>query len=162
MQIKASSRDVVGLYRGMAKIDSYFSEKDGVDYYYLWYDYNKAMADWLNKNLQVGVYYNSPVQQAELQMEVVLKGLADSHPADVVIDVVEEYAFRAAKNKIYTTNWVLYFPQNGTTYEFEDYFTTVAFGSLLDMINHLAENYAKLLEYNGIGAEDAQPDYMAK
>lgn len=162
MQIKASSRDVVGLYRGMNKIDSYFSEKDGADYYYLWYDYNKAMADWLNKNLQVGVYYNSPVQQAELQMEVVLKGLTDSYPADAVVDTVEEYALRAAKNKTYTTQLVLYFPQNGTTYEFDDYFTTVAFGSLLDMISHLAENYGKLLEYNGIGAEDALSDYMAK
>ena len=73
LQLKASSPDLLGYYRGVNKLDSYYMEKEGetdlLSYTYT-YDYNQAKADWWNKKLQVGLFYNTPVQQAELQVDL--------------------------------------------------------------------------------------------
>ena len=63
---------------------------------------------------------------------------------------VTDVMSKVRKEKVYDSQLVLYFPQNGTTYQFEDYFTQVAFGSLADMIENLVDNYIKLAEYNKI------------
>lgn len=139
LQIKASSKDVVKFYRGLDKIDSYYAEKDGDpenywEEYYYQYDYNKAVADWYNTNMQVGLYYNTSVRQAELQMDLEL----------------DEWYNGYEEIKDYDQILVLYFPQNGTTYEFEDYFTEVAFGSVIDLAEDLVNSYIKLAKYNEI------------
>lgn len=149
LQIRASSKEVANLYRGLDKIDSYYDSKDGEpehywDRYYYQYDYNKAVADWYNTNAQVGLYYNSSVMQAELQMDLELDEWTTSEWNDET-GVYEEVII-----KDYDQTLVLYFPENGTTYEFEDYFTEVAFGSLFDLAEELVNNYIKLLEYNDI------------
>ena len=74
MQIKASSKDIMKFYHELYKLDDLYSEKLG-ESYSIEYDYIKAFADCYNKNMQVGVYYNTPVQQAELQMDVVVIGV---------------------------------------------------------------------------------------
>lgn len=154
LQIKASSKDVVNFYRGLDKIDNYYDGKDGEpehyweEYYYL-YDYNKAVADWYNSNMQVGLYYNTPVKQAELQMDLELDEWTHSYGGYYDENgeyVEEEYVVIKDYNRIL----VLYFPQNGTTYEFEDYFTEVAFSSVLDMAEDLVNSYIKLAKYNDI------------
>lgn len=139
LQVKASSKDIAKFYRGLDKIDSYYDEKDGDpenywENYRYQYDYNKAVADWYNTNMQVGLYYNTPVKQAELQMDVEL----------------DEWYNGYEEIKDYDQILVLYFPQNGTTYEFEDYFTEVAFGSLIDLAEDLVNSYIKLAKYNEI------------
>ena len=154
LQIKASSKDVVKFYRGLDKIDCYYDEKDGDpehywERYYYQYDYNKAVADWYNSNMQVGLYYNTPVKQAELQMDLELDEWTDSYGGyyDENGEYVEE---EYVVIKDYDQILVLYFPQNGTTYEFEDYFTEVAFSSVIDLAEDLINSYIKLAKYNEI------------
>lgn len=154
LQIKASSKDVVKFYRGLDKIDSYYDEKDGEpehywEEYYYQYDYNKAVADWYNTNMQVGLYYNTSVRQAELQMDLELDEWTEHYGGyyDENGEYVEE---EEVEIKDYDQILVLYFPQNGTTYEFEDYFTEVAFGSVIDLAEDLVNSYIKLAKYNEI------------
>ena len=149
LQVKASSKDIAKFYRGLDKIDSYYDEKDGDpenywENYRYQYDYNKAYADWYNTNMQVGLYYNTPVKQAELQMDLELDEWTDSYWDNET----EEYEYVTIKD--YDQILVLYFPQNGTTYEFEDYFTEVAFGSVIDLAEDLINSYIKLAKYNEI------------
>lgn len=164
MQIKASSKDIMKFYHGLCKLDDFYFEKLGVGYDNQ-YDYIKAFADWYNKNLQIGVYYNTPVQQAELQMDVVAVGerLLDKtdESGSITVDVTDVMS-KVRRKKFYEYQLVLYFPQNGTTYQFEDYFTEVAFGSLADMVENLAYNYMKLAKYNKIepiGLTEFDTDY---
>lgn len=154
MQIKASSKDIMKFYHELYKLDDLYSEKLG-ESYSIEYDYIKAFADCYNKNMQVGVYYNTPVQQAELQMDVVVIGVrtyeeSEEAATDESAMGVTDVMSKVRKEKVYDSQLVLYFPQNGTTYQFEDYFTKVAFGSLADMIENLVDNYMKLAEYNKI------------
>ena len=154
MQIKASSKDIMKFYHELYKLDDLYSEKLG-ESYSIEYDYIKAFADCYNKNMQVGVYYNTPVQQAELQMDVVVIGVrtyeeSEEAATDESATGVTDVMSKVRKEKVYDSQLVLYFPQNGTTYQFEDYFTKVAFGSLADMIENLVDNYMKLAEYNKI------------
>ena len=154
MQIKASSKDIMKFYHELYKLDDLYSEKLG-ESYSIEYDYIKAFADCYNKNMQVGVYYNTPVQQAELQMDVVVIGVrtyeeSEEAATDESAMGVTDVMSKVRKEKVYDSQLVLYFPQNGTTYQFEDYFTQVAFGSLADMIENLVDNYMKLAEYNKI------------
>lgn len=154
MQIKASSKDIMKFYHELYKLDDLYSEKLG-ESYSIEYDYIKTFADCYNKNLQIGVYYNTPVQQAELQMDVVVIGVrtyeeSEEAATDERAMGVTDVMSKVRKEKVYDSQLVLYFPQNGTTYQFEDYFTQVAFGSLADMIENLVDNYMKLAEYNKI------------
>ena len=154
MQIKASSKDIMKFYHELYKLDDLYSEKLG-ESYSMEYDYIKAFADCYNKNMQIGVYYNTPVQQAELQMDVVVIGVrtyeeSEEAATDESAMGVTDVMSKVRKEKVYDSQLVLYFPQNGTTYQFEDYFTKVAFGSLADMIENLVDNYIKLAEYNKI------------
>lgn len=154
MQIKASSKDIMKFYHELYKLDDLYSEKLG-ESYSIEYDYIKAFANCYNKNLQIGVYYNTPVQQAELQMDVVVIGVrtyeeSEEAATDESAMGVTDVMSKVRKEKVYDSQLVLYFPQNGTTYQFEDYFTQVAFGSLADMIENLVDNYMKLAEYNKI------------
>lgn len=154
MQIKASSKDIMKFYHELYKLDDLYSEKLG-ESYSIEYDYIKAFADCYNKNMQIGVYYNTPVQQAELQMDVVVIGVrtyeeSEEAATDESAMGVTDVMSKVRKEKVYDSQLVLYFPQNGTTYQFEDYFTKVAFGSLADMIENLVDNYMKLAEYNKI------------
>lgn len=153
LQVKASSKDIAKFYRGLDKIDSYYDEKgDPENYwenYWYQYDYNKAVADWYNTNMQVGLYYNTPVKQAELLMDLELDEWTDSYGGyyDENGKYVEE---EEVVIKDYDQILVLYFPQNGTTYEFEDYFTEVAFSSVIDLAEDLINSYIKLAKYNEI------------
>ena len=161
MQLKAYSTDLVNFYHGFDKLNDYYFEKSGEEYSSR-YDYNKSFADWYNKNMQIGVYYNTPVQQAELQMDVVLLGTITYNAAasdETASDAFDPMYNKARKEKVYDTQFVLYFPQNGTTYQFEDYFTEVAFGSLADMIKNLAENYEKIAKYNKIEPTEFEDDF---
>ena len=99
--------------------------------------------------MQVGLYYNTPVKQAELQMDLELDEWTDSYGGyyDENGEYVEE---EYVVIKDYDQILVLYFPQNGTTYEFEDYFTEVAFSSVIDLAEDLINSYIKLAKYNEI------------
>lgn len=149
LQLKASSPDLLGFYRGVNKFDSYYSEKEGetdmLSYTYT-YDYNQAKADWWNKKLQVGLFYNTPVQQAELQVDLDFEERA----VYVYDNGIEEEIYI----KLYESNYVVYFPYNGTVYSLDDYFSMSAFESLFCVTGDLLRNYLKLLGWSMMDLSD--------
>ena len=164
MQLKASTIDLIKFFNGFDKLTDYYLVTSGEEFS-IRYDYNKSFADWYNKNMQIGVYYNTPVQQAELQMDVVLLGTKTIYddPEDAASEETAsdelDVRYKARKEKVYDTQFVLYFPQNGTTYQFEDYFTEVAFGSLAGIVENLVDNYAKIAKYTKIEPIDFEDDF---
>ena len=149
LQLKASSPDLLGYYRGVNKLDSYYMEKEGetdlLSYTYT-YDYNQAKADWWNKKLQVGLFYNTPVQQAELQVDLDFEERA----VYVYDNGVEDEIYI----KLYESNYVVYFPYNGTVYSLDDYFSMSAFESLFCVTGDLLRNYLKLLGWSMMDLSD--------
>ena len=149
LQLKASSPDLLGYYRGVNKLDSYYMEKEGetdlLSYTYT-YDYNQAKADWCNKKLQVGLFYNTPVQQAELQVDLDFEERA----VYVYDNGVEDEIYI----KLYESNYVVYFPYNGTVYSLDDYFSMSAFESLFYVTGDLFKNYLKLLGWSMMDLSD--------
>ena len=149
LQLKASSPDLLGYYRGVNKLDSYYMEKEGetdlLSYTYT-YDYNQAKADWWNKKLQVGLFYNTPVQQAELQVDLDFEERA----VYVYDNGIEDEIYI----KLYESNYVVYFPYNGTVYSLDDYFSMSAFESLFCVTGDLLRNYLKLLGWSMMDLSD--------
>ena len=149
LQLKASSPDLLGYFRGVNKLDSYYMEKEGetdlLSYTYT-YDYNQAKADWWNKKLQVGLFYNTPVQQAELQVDLDFEERA----VYVYDNGVEDEIYI----KLYESNYVVYFPYNGTVYSLDDYFSMSAFESLFCVTGDLLRNYLKLLGWSMMDLSD--------
>ncbi|MBR5238047.1 MAG: hypothetical protein IKV26_04970 [Paludibacteraceae bacterium] len=146
LQLKASSPDLLSYYRGFDKLDRYYEEKasetDLLDYRHT-YDYNQDKADWWNKKLQVGLFYNTPVQQAELQVDLDFEERA----VYVYDNGVEDEIYI----KSYESNYVVYFPYNGTVYSLDDYFSMSAFESLFRVTGDLFRNYLKLLGFSDWG-----------
>ena len=149
LQLKASSPDLLGYFRGVNKLDSYYMEKEGetdlLSYTYT-YDYNQAKADWWNKKLQVGLFYNTPVQQAELQVDLDFEERA----VYVYDNGIEDEIYI----KLYESNYVVYFPYNGTVYSLDDYFSMSAFESLFCVTGDLLRNYLKLLGWSMMDLSD--------
>ena len=155
LQLKASSPDLLGFYRGVNKLDSYYCEKEGetdmLSYTYT-YDYNQAKADWWNKKLQVGLFYNTPVQQAELQVDLDFEERA----VYVYDNGVEDEIYI----KLYESNYVVYFPYNGTVYSLDDYFSMSAFESLFCVTGDLLRNYLKLLGWSMMDLSDIMSQFQ--
>ena len=155
LQLKASSPDLLGYYRGVNKLDSYYMEKEGetdlLSYTYT-YDYNQAKADWWNKKLQVGLFYNTPVQQAELQVDLDFEERA----VYVYDNGVEDEIYI----KLYESNYVVYFPYNGTVYSLDDYFSMSAFESLFCVTGDLLRNYLKLLGWSMMDLSDIMSQFQ--
>ena len=155
LQLKASSPDLLGYFRGVNKLDSYYMEKEGetdlLSYTYT-YDYNQAKADWWNKKLQVGLFYNTPVQQAELQVDLDFEERA----VYVYDNGVEDEIYI----KLYESNYVVYFPYNGTVYSLDDYFSMSAFESLFCVTGDLLRNYLKLLGWSMMDLSDIMSQFQ--
>ena len=155
LQLKASSPDLLGYYRGVNKLDSYYMEKEGetdlLSYTYT-YDYNQAKADWWNKKLQVGLFYNTPVQQAELQVDLDFEERA----VYVYDNGIEDEIYI----KLYESNYVVYFPYNGTVYSLDDYFSMSAFESLFCVTGDLLRNYLKLLGWSMMDLSDIMSQFQ--
>ena len=155
LQLKASSPDLLGYFRGVNKLDSYYMEKEGetdlLSYTYT-YDYNQAKADWWNKKLQVGLFYNTPVQQAELQVDLDFEERA----VYVYDNGIEDEIYI----KLYESNYVVYFPYNGTVYSLDDYFSMSAFESLFCVTGDLLRNYLKLLGWSMMDLSDIMSQFQ--
>jgi hypothetical protein len=91
------------------------------------------------------VYYNASFNVNPITYYGDIIGLQLTLQTDAPFGYYEE-----VEVKDYDQILVLYFPQNGTTYEFEDYFTSVAFGSVFDLAEDLVNSYIKLAKYNEI------------
>ena len=99
------------------------------EWFYNTREYNLALSDLVNDNMNISLYYSSDVKQAEIITDV----MADSYD-----------------NSYYDLIPVVYFPKDGTTYAFDEYFTENAFGSVIQLTEDLVNKYISLLRYNEI------------
>ena len=128
VQIKAESNDPSAIYHAVMDLD----EKYEMEYGYEYYDtreYNLAYSDLINENMNISLYYSSDVKQAEIITDVFSDDSYDSY---------------------YYVSPVVYFPKDGTTYAFDEYFTESAFGSVIQLTEDLVNRYISLLRYNEI------------
>ncbi len=95
------------------------------------------LADIYNDNIYVGVYYNSDIEQMQIKMDV-----------RQYTDEYWDWETDSHRNvNYYGTVPVLYFPIDGTSYEFEEYFTETRFRSVLNITEDLVNQYINLLRY---------------
>lgn len=98
------------------------------------------ICNFINSNQDNGLYYNSSVKQAEVRAQV-------SESEDY-----EGY-------KRYNMEAVLYFPQDKTTYSFEEYFASKPFQELMETVINLANKYIDMSPflYDAVGGELSNP-----
>ena len=125
VQIKAESEDPSGIYRRIRNLNEKY-EKDYGPEYYDTREYNLQYADLLNENMNISLYYSSDIKQAEIKMEVF------------------------NNDAYYYVGPVVYFPKDGTSYAFDEYFTESAFASVIQLTEDLVNKYLGLLEFNKI------------
>ncbi len=156
----------------IAKVDKpnnfYTAYRDWDNQYYHWeedkqwweqshyqLDANLALADVYNNNSYLGIYYNSDIEQARVKVEA--REFSESQPdyndpdgywSDDYMTWLGDYIYYT----YYDVIPVLYFPKDGTTYEFEQYYNSNkdTFESLLNPIKTLINQYIDLLEYFNI------------
>ena len=128
VQIRAESNDPADIYHSIMKLDDEYYGEYG-EWFYNTREYNLALSDLVNDNMNISLYYSSDVKQAEIITDV----MADSYD-----------------NSYYDLIPVVYFPKDGTTYAFDEYFTENAFGSVIQLTEDLVNKYISLLRYNEI------------
>ena len=101
--------------------------------YYNTYEYNKKLADLYNNYLTCIVYYSSKVEQARLQFEPY---------------IWRDYCYDCEnRENLYDIMSVIYFPKDGTSYSFSDYFTEDAFRDLIRLTENMINDYIYMFDY---------------
>ncbi len=97
------------------------------------------LADIYNDNIYVGIFYNSDIEQAQVKVDVFKD--TDEYgrwdPSTGEYEPVDYYELAP----------VLYFPADGTSYEFGEYFTENKFSNVLNITEDLINQYLDLLRY---------------
>lgn len=142
VQIAMSCENINALYRNLEKVDDkYDSNYDyGWESYRHQQPYNNEIVDLYNKYLDCKVYYSSDIEQAELKFETNWRN-ATHYDYDT-----QEYVDWIC----YYSEPVIYFPKDGTSYAFEDYFTQGAFSNVINLTEDLINSYIKIAKYNEI------------
>ena len=125
VQIKAESGDPSYIYNRILDLNEEYENEYGYGYYDT-REYNLEYSDLINDNMNISLYYSSDVKQAEIRTDV----------------TNDEY--------YYYVSPVVYFPKDGTSYAFDEYFTESAFGSIIQLTEDLVNKYISLLRYNEI------------
>lgn len=156
VQVKASVNDFAALYDDYTAWDKkyydynyedyrhkytydYYGEKI-TDYYYAWWETpvytveaQDAYCKLYNDHCNAAVYYGNDTEQAKLKLQPYSRdGSEYLNNGNRV-----QYTY-------YDTEYVFYFPKDDTTYSFEDYFTSVKFKALVDMVEDLINSYIDL------------------
>ncbi len=143
IQIKSSLKnggDFYTAYRNWEEIYDYYDETKE------WYEQpsdtreaNVALADIYNNNIDVNMHFSSDIVQAQLKMD------AKQYTS---WDYVYDYnGYNQVEVSYYDIMPVLYFPKDGSSYEFEEYFTEGRFSSVLNWAEELINKYIKLFRY---------------
>lgn len=134
VQAKVTVNDVAKTYeayqeveQNLAQRQDHVSDKEAME----------AFCKWFNDNQTNGLYYNSPVKQAEFRAQV------------AAVDY--EYAPGQTRTS-YDPEVVIYFPQDGSTYSVESYFDSKPFTDLQKSAEDLIEAYMRL--FHMIGPDD--------
>lgn len=124
MQIKVSTENVGYAYRDFMNWDSRYQQSESRESV-------RAFCSCFNDNNKNGIYFNSNVKQAEVRVQPMYD---------------ESYGN-------YVPEGVLYFPADGTTYGFEEYFVRKPFTDLQYMVEDLVNKYIQLSRnlYNEVG-----------
>ncbi len=108
------------------------------DYYYQAL-YNKDKADILNKFLNIGLYYgDSKSLQAQMRWEASYKDVEHQHWNSNT----QEYEDKM--HQLWDHDPVIYFPSDGTSYNFEKYFTEKSFNRLINSTESFLNAYIRL------------------
>lgn len=130
VQLKVDFNNVAKFYSDYQAFENaqYPSAKEGYE----------ALCQLMNSAQTNGLYYNSPVKQAEFRVQV---GSHDYEyqPGEVVTE--------------YTPEAVIYFPQDGTTYAIESYFGAEPFTSVVKSVEELMTSYMRLFHMLDDGEE---------
>ena len=129
VQAKVTVNDVAKMYEAYQELSkkSFASAQESIE----------ALCKWINDNQTNGLYYNSPVKQAEFRVQVSAKDY--------------EYAPGDTRT-VYNPEVVIYFPQDGSTYAVESYFDSKPFTDLQKSAEDLIEAYLRL--FHIIGPDD--------
>lgn len=129
VQAKATFTDVAKAYEQYQELSkkSFASAQESIE----------ALCKWINDNQTNGIYYNSPVKQAEFRLQV----------------KAVDYEYNPGENRTeYYPEVVIYFPQDGSTYAVESYFDSKPFTDLQKSAEDLIEAYMRL--FHIIGPDD--------
>lgn len=142
VQVKASSNNLDKFFKEMRELDESYGENEGEWWESCYYtlEYNKRQAEIASRNIGCKLYYGSDVEQARMEWR------ADAYEDQVWSPDSEDPIIKT----LYEVVPVMYFPQDGTTYAFGEYFTERAFGSIIDLTEKMINDYVKLFEYNDI------------
>ncbi len=137
MQFKVEIPDVSKLYRNYLDLEEnyneYSSQKDYLDRY----------CEFVNTNQTNGIYYNNSIKQAEVRLQTIVE--------EEYIPSYTDDSYEAAE--YYSTEAVIYFPEDQTSYAFEQYFNRKPFTDLISTVEDIANQYIALSETlkDGIG-----------
>ena len=125
LQFKAGFKNVGSMYSELARLTD--ESKEGA----------QRGCDIINDGLENGIYYGSEFKQAEMRLQVASREEEEWYYDDDGQQHVRTYV------EFYPEP-VLFFPQDETTYSFEQYFDRKPFTDLTKTIEDLANAYLKL------------------
>lgn len=103
--------------------------------------YNTELAKLYNSFLTANLYYNgNSAIQAQLKSEVVWRN-------ENVYIYDNDYNYTTEQHQLWDCEPVFYFPKDGTSYAFGDYFTEGSFKSVINLTEDLVNNYIKLSQH---------------
>lgn len=140
--------DMNTLYRAIEKVENKYNnngyQQHWWEEYYYQKEYNNEIVDVYNKYQSSKIYYSSDVEQAILKYETTWENERYyDYNTGQYVDVT-----------LYDYEPVIYFPKDGTSYAFEDYFTRGAFSNVINLAENLINSYIKIAKYNDIEPVD--------
>ena len=130
--------DILGWVQLKAKIDNFgYLYRDALKYKFESRDRSEiaGMVESINSHVSTGIYYGSDIKQAQVIAQL---GRDRSYE---YYDGVERESYW------YSPEGVLYFPQDKTTYAFDQYFNRKPFTDLQYTVEDLVNKYIKLSQY---------------
>lgn len=134
IQLKANIDNFSYLYRDIKKLD------DG-GYYTRSREDAQKLVESINAHVKTGMYYGSDIQQAS----VIAQLARDTYYGGYWDEVRDTWVDQEYEE--YFAEGVLYFPEDGTTYAFDQYFNRKPFTDLQYTLEDLANKYIRLSQY---------------
>ncbi|MBD5397036.1 hypothetical protein HDR62_02690 [bacterium] len=144
LTIKTSTTDGMKFYKDCMDLDDKYRTADYYEYWWeeYWHQapYNMEMAKLLNKFLKVDMYYgDNKSVQAQMMWEA---------------SFYDDEDWNGDKHQIWDCDPVVYFPIDGSSYNFGEYFTEKRFNTVINTAEELVKKYIRLSERWGDYADD--------
>ena len=129
--------DIMGWVQVKANVSDWgYLYSQGKKYHYAssYREDAQNLCNLINNNFSNGIYYGSDIKQAEVRAQVARR-------------TESEYDYYSGTTREYTEFYpegVLYFPQDQTTYAFEEYFVRKPFTDILETAENIANKYIRV------------------